>query len=97
MTARISSGSRRAVRAVEIDQIADHDRQMTALFSLVGKGWWIGTVTFGRCQRYSDCCPQSLDGLEEPFSIAEQDAELFEVAFRQLQEHIGIDGMLSEY
>ncbi len=68
-----------------VDQIADHDRQMTALFSLVGRGWWLGTVRLAGVNDTRTAVAQSLDGLEEPFSIAEQDAELFEVAFRQLQ------------
>src|SRR6476619_6108238 len=70
---------------------------MTALFSLVGKGSWIGTVRLASVDDAGTAVAQSLDSPEEPFSIAEQDAELFEVAFRHLREHIGIDGILSEY
>ncbi len=80
-----------------VHEIADHHRQVTPL-PANGRGvaalrTLSGFTRDGRTGRVARHRP---DGPDETFPVAQRDPERFEIAFRQLRQHVGVDGVLDE-
>lgn len=72
-------------------EIADHDRQMPTFRNLrLADPRTLEKLSFAGVGK------RPPDGLEKPFSVAQGDLELFEIGFRQLRHHVGVDGVLCE-
>jgi hypothetical protein len=51
---------------------------------------------FARDERTGRAASHHLDRLDETLPVAQRDPELFEIAFGQLRQHVGVDSVLDE-
>ena len=83
MISRISSGSSRADIAVEPYEIAEHHRQLTALGGVLRLR--LGLGSWPTLDRLTSSAFQCRDCFDQPPAVPQEDAQLFEIGFCQLE------------